>query len=142
MDLKKLPWWKNANSFQYLSRDIFYDRIRQVPLNINLATSFLDNWVSKFSLTHTNAFYGRIWQTDCLNHDKWGYGFNHFLIKINANITLEEQAISLVHESMHGIYRAGRGNKIERIVEAVSSKFYEDNKDIFNKDFVKYYLQR
>jgi len=134
MKLEDLPWWNGSNSPQYLPKDMFEERIKQVPLTVGLVKSFLDNYISKFVVLNSkDCWKGRLIRDSSL------YGLFTFYIMIDSKLSLEEKAETLVHETVHGIYRVNSTKDVEPLIEDIAAKFYREDKDSFNS-FVNEYL--
>lgn len=133
MELEDLPWWNGSNSLQYLPKDMLEERIKQVPLTIGLVKSFLDNYISKFVVFNSkDCWKGRLIRDSLLR------GLSTFYIMIDSNLSLEEKAETLVHETFHGIYRVNSTEELEPLIEEIAGKFYREDKDLFNSLVDKY----
>lgn len=133
MELEDLPWWNGSNSHQYLPKDMLEERIKQAPLTVDLVKSFLDNYISRFVVLNSkDCWKGRLIRDSSL------YGLFTSYMMIDSNLSLEEKAETLVHETVHGIYRVNSTEEVEPLIEEISDKFYRKNKTFFNSLVDKY----
>lgn len=131
MDLEKLPWLKDffdsysnrcvieGAFFQYLPRDILLDRMKRFPLTQGLINSFLEKYVSAIFLMPVTEYDAKLWV------DSSSFSFKMI---INSNSSLEKKAESLIHESVHGVYRVNTTEEVEPVIEQEGIKFYNANK--------------
>lgn len=154
MDMVDLPWWRefyskdsrrNLEGFmQVLSKNVFEERLKNFPLSIEIMGFFIKNYVDKINLKESDYSKGRC----SLNSS-----YSKFVIQINPNQSFDEKGVTLIHESMHCIYRAlGMGifskdgkerirnrQMAETIIENYSQDFYYRNKK-FVKPLLEKYL--
>lgn len=148
MDLKNLPWWKGntsnyfdgrggTNQPQNILEPILVDRLQRVPPSKELVESFLDNWILKFRIFDLDSCDARlIMDIFGSKYDLYSghRGYTKFILDINSNLSFEDKSTALVHESIHGIYRATSGfnYELEPIILDVEKKVYSSNKEFFN----------